>query len=115
MVSVDHTAPADVVDHLLWREAQAMLDRHTGPDHHNCCVWCGQHWRCAPRRLAERADAAARSPWREAWTLRHDMNSVRAVPGMRVGGDLHEAGRVAGPYGGNRRARHAAANRGYFD
>ena len=82
MVIADR-APADIVDRLLWRDAQQMLGRHAeaGPD--GTCVWCGWRWPCAPRRLAERADAASRRPWREAWTVRHDLNSIRAMPGLR--------------------------------
>jgi hypothetical protein len=115
MVSVDHAKPADVVDHLLWQEAQTLLGRHAAPDLHGYCVWCGWQWPCAPRRVAVQADVASRSPWREALSFRHDMNSVRALPGMRVDVDQHRpASRGAGPSGGNRRTRHAATNRGSF-
>ena len=84
MVRADQTelAPADVVDPLLWRDAQQMLGRHTWPDPDGACVWCGCRWPCAPRRLAERAAAASRRPWRVAWTLRHDLNSIRTMPGL---------------------------------
>ena len=75
-------APADVVDRLLWQDAQQMLGRHTQPDPDGTCVWCGWHWPCAPRRLAERAATASRRPWQEAWTVRHDLNSIRAMPGL---------------------------------
>ena len=116
MVSVDHEAPADIVDHLLWQESQTMLGRHAAPDLHGFCVGCGWQWPCAPRRLAERAEAASRSPWREALSFRHDLNSIRAVADMRTDVDDKQlAGRTAGPTGGNRRARHAAVNRGPFD
>jgi hypothetical protein len=74
--------PADVVDRLLWQDAQQMLGRHTEPAKDGNCVWCGWRWPCAPRRLAERAAAASRRPWRVAWTLRHDLNSIRAMPGL---------------------------------
>ncbi len=84
MVTVDHTEPADIVDRLLWQDAQMMLGRHTKPDHDGRCVQCGWQWPCAPRRLAERADAASRRPWREAWTIRHDLHSLRALPGLRA-------------------------------
>ena len=77
MVDTDLTEPADIVDRLLWQEAQLMLGRHAEPDLDANCVWCGWRWPCAPRRLAQRAEAASRRPWREAWTLRHDLNSVR--------------------------------------
>jgi hypothetical protein len=84
MVSADQTelAPADVVDRLLWADAQQMLDRHLRPEADGTCVWCGWRWPCAPRRLAEHAAAASRRPWREALTLRHDLNSIRAMPGL---------------------------------
>jgi len=82
MVIADQ-APADIVDRMLWRDAQQMLGRHAEADPDGNCVWCGWRWPCAPRRLAERADAASRRPWREAWTVRHDLNSIRAMPGLR--------------------------------
>jgi hypothetical protein len=81
MVSVDHTEPADVVDRLLWQEAQAMLGRHAEPDGADCCAGCGRPWPCPTRRLAVRADEASRSPWREALSFRHDLNSVHHVVG----------------------------------
>ncbi|GLY01105.1 MULTISPECIES: hypothetical protein [Actinoplanes] len=76
MVDVDQAAPADIVDRLLWRDAQQMLGRHSAARDGNC-VWCGCRWPCSARRLAERAEIVARRPWREAWTLRHDINSMR--------------------------------------
>jgi hypothetical protein len=84
MVTADRTElePADVVDRLLWQDAQRMLGRHTRPDPDGTCVWCGWRWPCAPRRLAERAASASRRPWRVAWTLRHDLNSIRDMPGL---------------------------------
>jgi hypothetical protein len=120
MVNVDQTQPADVVDRLLWQDAQTMLGRHAEPDLGGDCVWCGWRWPCAPRRVAERAATASRRPWREAWTLRHDMNSIRAIPSMRTGSQdpgLEGPGgeREAGPVGGNRRVRRAGVNRGAFD
>src|SRR5439155_10840796 len=102
LVSVDHAEPADVVDRLLWRDAQHMLGRHTEPDGCGQCVWCGRSWPCAPRRLAERAEKAAFKPWNEVWTARHDLHSVRATPSWRAGLD-------GGP------ARHTKRNRGVFD
>jgi hypothetical protein len=79
MVDVDETAPADIVDRLLWRDAQQMLGRHVAAGRDGKCVWCGWRWPCSARRLAERADAVSRRPWREAWTLRHDLNSLPAA------------------------------------
>ncbi|RZU52136.1 hypothetical protein EV385_3978 [Krasilnikovia cinnamomea] len=126
MVSVDQTEPADIVDRLLWRDAQHLLGRHDRPDADFNCVWCGRRWPCAPRRLAERANTAARRPWREAWTLRHDLNSIRPT-GLHAGlRDNLDRRRTAGPAGADRRARRAAnrtaheppprhrANRGAF-
>ncbi|MEV6343524.1 hypothetical protein [Actinoplanes sp. NPDC051851] len=76
MVDLDQAPPADIVDRLLWRDAQQMLGRHTAGGADDKCVWCGWRWPCSARRLAERADAVSRRPWREAWTLRHDLNSM---------------------------------------
>ena len=116
MVNGDLTEPTDVVDRLLWQEAQTMLGRHAQAGTDGDCVWCGWRWPCAPRRVAERAAIASRRPWREAWTLRHDLNSIRAMPGLRTGlEDALEGDRGAGPAGGNRRARRAGINRGSFD
>ena len=115
MVTVDRTElhraePPDIVDRLLWRDAQQMLGRHVEPDQQGQCVWCGWRWPCAPRRLAERAEAASRRPWREAWTLRHDLNSIRAMPGLRVGLEDNGGRDVRQPTG----RRRTAVNRGYF-
>jgi hypothetical protein len=112
MVIADQTEPAEIVDRLLWRDAQDMLERHAGPDHDGVCVWCGGQWPCAPRRVAERADTASRRPWREAWTLRHDLNSIRAMPGA----DDTRRRALARRRGRNeRRTAGAGGNRGSFD
>ena len=76
--------PAGIVDRLLWQDAQHLLERHVQTPDEQMCVCCGWRWPCAPRRLAERAEVAASRPWREAWTLRHDLNSIRAMPGLRA-------------------------------
>jgi hypothetical protein len=102
MVIADESVPTDIVDRLLWLDAQQMLGRHAGPGDDDNCVWCGWRWPCAPRRLAERAEVAARRPWREAWTVRHDLNSIR---GLRAGFE-ENAGRHA--------AGQRSTNRGYF-
>jgi hypothetical protein len=104
LVSVDHTEPADVVDRLLWRDAQQILERHAGPDRSGHCDWCGKEWPCAPRRLAGRAEAASRRPWNEAWTARHDLYSLRTLPSWR--GEL--GGRSKGGW------HRAGGNRGLF-
>ena len=107
MVIADQFVPADIVDRLLWRDAQQMLGRHAEASPDGNCVWCGWSWPCAPRRLAERADVASRRPWQEAWTLRHDLNSIRVVPGLGAGlEDNADRGRH-GYTGSN-------LNRGYF-
>jgi hypothetical protein len=112
MVTVDQAEPADIVDRLLWQEAREMLDRHAEPTSDGCCVWCGWRWPCAPRRLAERAETAACRPWREAWTLRHDLNSIRSMPGLRAGLDGNGARRARRV---GRARRRTGTNRGYFD
>jgi hypothetical protein len=84
LVSVDHAEPADVVDRLLWRDAQYILKRHAGPNDDGMCAWCDGPWPCAARRLAERAQEAAFKPWNEAWTTRHDMHGLRSLPGWRA-------------------------------
>jgi hypothetical protein len=81
LVSVDHAEPVDVVDRLLWRDAQRLLGRHSAPDCENLCVWCRGVWPCAPRKFAERAEDAAFKPWNESWTARHDL---RSMPGWRA-------------------------------
>jgi hypothetical protein len=102
----DGWEPADVVDRLLWRDAQQILSRHAEPDGTGHCLWCGRAWPCAPRRCAERADAASRRPWNEAWTARHDLYSLRTMPGWRA-----EIGARSRPRGGWHRANN---NRGTF-
>jgi len=84
LVSVDQSEPTDVVDRLLWRDAQQILGRHTEPDLDGNCRWCGRDWPCAPRLVAENAEAASRRPWNEAWTARHDLYSLRTMPGWRI-------------------------------
>lgn len=76
--------PVDVLDRLLWRDAQQMLERHSGAGPDGRCDWCGWHWPCPPRRLAERAEIASRRPWRESWTARHELNGLRTLPSWRA-------------------------------
>jgi hypothetical protein len=109
MVIADQEVPADIVDKLLWHDAQQMLGQHVAPDEEGSCVWCGWRWPCAPRRLALRAETAARRPWREAYTLRHDLNSIRAMP--MKSGNADRGHRTELPRG----PRRADVNRGYFD
>jgi hypothetical protein len=107
MVDVDQAAPADVVDHLLWRDAHRMLGRHVVSDLDDQCLWCAERWPCPPRRLAERADEASRRPWRESWTARHDLNGLRSLPRWRT--DAPQGG-TGGVVPRSRRA----GNRGLF-
>ena len=93
----DADCPDDVVDRLLWRNAQRILQRHsTRLD--GTCHWCGRYWPCGPRRLADRADAASRLPWREAWTIRNDL--TRLLPALRTDalGTRPRAGRNHGSF-----------------
>jgi hypothetical protein len=100
--------PAGIEDRLLWRDAQQMLGRHAEADPDGTCVWCGWRWPCAPRRLAERAETTSGQPWQVAWTLRHDLNSIRAMPGLNCG---HPARRRKN----ERPSAPAHGNRGHFD
>jgi hypothetical protein len=111
MVTVDRSEPADIVDGLLWRDAQRLFRQHAEPDSVDCCVWCGSRWPCASRRLAEQAEAAARRPWREAWTLRHDLNSIRAMSGLRAGLEGNGGGRQQSPVP----RRRVGVNQRYFE
>ena len=54
MVKVDQSEPADIVDRLLWQDAQQMLGRHAEPGPDGTCVWCGWRW------------PARRAGWRNA-------------------------------------------------
>jgi hypothetical protein len=78
LVSADHHDPIGVVDRQLWREAQDMLSRHVQRDSDGHCGCCGRTWPCTARRVGERAEVAA-FQWNEAWTVRNDMLSMRAV------------------------------------
>jgi hypothetical protein len=74
---VQPDCPGDVVDHMLWRNAQAILRRHVmRPD--GMCQWCGHRAPCSPRTLAERADVVARFPADPALATRND--STRLLP-----------------------------------
>lgn len=116
MVVFDDTRPepVDVVDRLLWRDAQHMLDRHATADATGRCAWCGRAWPCPARRLAEHAQSVAVAP-RGAQPTRsdprgpgaaRDPHGPRTLPGRRA--DLVGAAAVRTP-------RHAAPNSGAFD
>jgi hypothetical protein len=76
MARHESSEPVEIMDRLLWRDAQQMLDRHAQPGPDGRCEWCGWHWPCPPRRLAERAEVAASRPWRESWTTPHDLPTL---------------------------------------
>ncbi len=71
--------PADVVDRMLWRNAQRILQRHV-VRLDGTCHWCGRLSPCSPRRLAQRADQVARLSWHEAWTARNEI--TRLLPAL---------------------------------
>lgn len=81
MRKVDHSqadcattdCPTDVVDRLLWRNAQRILHRHV-VRLDGTCHWCERSAPCGPRELAERADAVSRLPWHEAWAARNEVS-----------------------------------------
>ncbi|BCJ27276.1 hypothetical protein AB0I55_12040 [Actinocatenispora sera] len=62
--AVAPAVPDDVVDALLWRDAQYVLNRHR-PDGSRC-GYCGEPSPCTATRLATRAASAARTPARPA-------------------------------------------------
>jgi hypothetical protein len=70
--------PADVVDRLLWRNAQRIASRHA-VRLDGSCLWCGQHAPCDARRLAVRAAEVARMPWSEAWHARNEITGLLPV------------------------------------
>jgi hypothetical protein len=84
MARHEGSEPVEIMDRLLWRDAQQMLDRHAQSGADGRCEWCGWHWPCPPRRLAERAEVAASRPWRESWTARHDLHDLRTLPSWRA-------------------------------
>ena len=90
----------EILDRLLWQDAQNMLARHTALDglgpHDDSCSWCGHAWPCPPRRLAERAAAASTRTWQQAWTARHDLNGLRSLPSMRTEPGPRNAGSLLG-------------------
>lgn len=126
----------EILDRLLWQDAQHMLARHTpmeglGTDD-DSCAWCGRTWPCSPRRLAERAAIASTRTWQQAWTARHDLNSLRSLPSLRtdfgpsvragMGADRAENSRSTGGLLGlafdgleQPAVRRSGTNRGLFD
>lgn len=83
MVSVDQNDPIDVVDRQLWRDARDMLRRHVAVAEGGDCDCCGRPWPCTSRRAGERAETAAFLPFDEAWTVRVDLQTLRAANSWR--------------------------------
>jgi hypothetical protein len=70
MLLHDNGAPGEVADRLLWRDARQTLERHADHDSSGRCIWCGGHWPCPARRLAERAEAASLWSSHASWARR---------------------------------------------
>ncbi|HLV59299.1 MAG TPA: hypothetical protein VKY81_10620 [Natronosporangium sp.] len=89
---------SEIIDPLLWRDAQLMLGRHAEPGYDNRCVWCGFRWPCPARRLAERALAAACRPYRGVNGHRPDVDRTDGgtlgtdADAFGTGGDAYRAG-----------------------
>jgi hypothetical protein len=92
--------PTDVVDRLLWRNAQQILHRHV-VRLDGSCRWCGQPTPCAAQSLARRAEEVARLPWHEAWPARNEITSLLPVVSSdrpqrsRTGDDAPNRGNTA--------------------
>lgn len=90
MARHESSEPVEIIDRLLWRDAQQMLDRHAQSGTDGRCEWCGWHWPCPPRRLAERAEVAASrvavagDPRREPWTAQPDLPDLHPLPSWRA-------------------------------
>jgi hypothetical protein len=90
---VETECPADVTDRLLWRNAQRILSRHV-VRLDGTCQWCGRDAPCAPRELAERADAVSRLPWHEGWAARNEI--TRLLPQVCLEEPVRRRGGPAG-------------------
>lgn len=75
---VDADCPPEVVDRLLWRNAQRILHRHV-PRLDGTCHWCGRVSPCPPSLFAVRADEVSRMPRRDAWELRNEITRMLPV------------------------------------
>src|SRR5262249_62360015 len=82
--------PGDVVDRLLWRNAQAILRRHV-IRRDGTCQWCGHRAPCSPRRLAERAEVVSRLPAHPALASRND--PTRLLPLLTADSAVIRGGR----------------------
>ncbi|GIG55737.1 hypothetical protein Lfu02_01090 [Longispora fulva] len=75
MITSSRRVGEDVTDPLLARTATRLADRHHQhpDDAGRWAAGCTQAWPCPMSQWAVRAGAAARGPWHEAWTFRHDI------------------------------------------
>lgn len=80
-VAPEAAVPDDVVDRLLWHDAQYVLAHHQRAE--DSCTCCGASWPCTARRLAERADAASRLPWQDGWSP-YDPDATVTLPEWRA-------------------------------
>ena len=88
---VETDCPSDVVDRLLWRNAQRILHRHV-VRLDGTCHWCGRMAPCGPRELADRADAVSRLPWHEAWEARNEITRMLPVVAADLAGRRRATG-----------------------
>ena len=79
--AVDQECPEEVVDTLLWRNAQRILRRHV-IRLDGTCHWCGRRSQCAAQAVALRADAVSRLPLHEAWEARDELTRLLPVLSM---------------------------------
>jgi len=82
---IEADCPADVVDRLLWRTAQRILNRHV-VRLDGTCVWCERPAPCDANKLAVRAAEVARLPWHEAWRLRNEITGMLPVVAAELRG-----------------------------
>lgn len=77
-LDTDADCPPEVVDRLLWRNAQRILNRHA-VRLDGTCHWCDEPAPCDAHRLAQRAAEVACLPWPEAWRLRNEISGLLPV------------------------------------
>lgn len=83
--TVESDCPTDVVDRLLWRNAQRILHRHV-VRLDGTCHWCDLMAPCEPRELAERADVLSRRPRHEAWGARNEITRLMPMINSETNG-----------------------------
>jgi len=83
--------PTDVVDRLLWRNAQRILHRHV-VKLDGTCHWCGRQAPCGPRAVAVRADEVSRMPWHDAWDARNEITRMLPLVTAELTGPRRASG-----------------------